>query len=167
MRSPVRGLPRLETLPGPVRIARTPCGRLALVALFSGLAFLQGLPAIALGLMLAVISLWPARRRVLVAGATVYWLAVYSRFAGSWIALLIVFLAAWLLLALFRKNPGHWVFRQPVRNLLVLYIALLAAASYVPLAPLAKLLLWAVLAVGGKYLWFLGYALSDRKGAAP
>ncbi|MGO9095907.1 MAG: hypothetical protein ACLQGV_11860 [Bryobacteraceae bacterium] len=161
-----RGLPRLQTIPSVVEIAQTPLGRILLVALFCALAFRQGLPAAPLGLALAAISLWPERRRVLVAGATVFWLLAFSPFARTWTALLIVFVAAWLVLALFQRKPDLWLFQRSVRNLLLFYVALLAAASYLPLTPLLRVSLWAVLAVGGKYLWFMAYALSDKKGAA-
>jgi hypothetical protein len=147
-------------------MAETLWGRLLLVVLFSALALRQGLPAVPLGLALAALSLWPERRRVLVAGATACWLLAIRRVDEGWSVpvLLIVFSAAWLGLMLFRKRPDHWLFQRPVRNLLVLYVALLAAASYLPLTPWVRVSLWAALVIAGKYLWFMGYALSDRKG---
>ena len=166
MRPSASRIQRLHTSAEFVEIAKTPSGRLILVAIFSVLAYIQGLPAVALGLALAVLSLWPSRRRILVAGATAYWLLAYGRVGNNWIALLIVGLGAWSVLSLFHQQPEHWIFQRPVRNLLALYIALLATASYLPWAPFAKALLWAVLAAGGKYLWFMGYALMDRKGVS-
>ncbi len=159
-----RGLPRLQTIPSLVRIAETLWGRLLLVALFSALAWQQGLPAVPLGIALAALSLWPEWRRVLVAGATACWLLAFRPMAGSLIVLLILFPTGWVALTLFQQKPGHWLFQRPVRNLLLFYVALLAAASYLPLTPLLRVSLWAVLAVAGKYLWFMAYALSDKKG---
>jgi Ca2+/Na+ antiporter len=164
MQSAVSGFPRLETVPPLVSFAKTPWGRMFLVALFSALAWRRGLPAVPLGLSLAALSLWPEQRRALVAGATAYWLLAFGGVAASWAPLLVVFLGAWFGLALFQHKTDHWVFRRPVRNLLALYVALLTAVSYLPLTPLLRVSLWAVLAVAGKYLWFLCYALSDRKG---
>ena len=137
-----------------------------LVAAFSALAWQQGLPAVPLGVALAALSLWPERRRVLVAAATAYWLLAFHCVPATlaWAALLIASSAMWFALALFQQKPDLWLFERPVRNLLVLYIALLAAASYLPLAPLVRFSFWAVLLVAGKYLWFMGYALCDRKG---
>jgi hypothetical protein len=158
-------LPRLQAIPWLVRIAKTPFGRVLLVILFTALASQQDLPLLPLALALAALSLWPERRRVLVASATALWLLTVRPVSANWTALFIVFLAAWFVLTLFQNNPEHWFFRRPVRNLLAIYIALLGAASYLPFPPLVRVLLWAVLVVSGKYLWFMGYALSDRKGA--
>ena len=158
----VRSLPRFETLPKVVRWVQTPAGRVLLVVLFCAMAVFHGLPAIPLCLALSAVSLLPQRRRILIAAATLFWLL--GRIPGSWAALVVVFVAMWLVLSLFQVQPGHSLFRHPIRNLLVLYIALLAAASYVPVTPFVKATLWAALAIAGKYLWFLCYALSDKKG---
>jgi hypothetical protein len=160
----VRPLPRLETFPAIVRMAESPAGRILLVTLFCVLARLLGLSAIPLYLSLVALSLWPERRRVIVAAATLLMLA--GQFPGAWAALLIVFPAAWLVLALFQRRPDHRLFRNPTRNLLGLYCILLASVSYMPAPPLIKAFMWAVLAFSGKYLWFMCYALSDRKGVA-
>jgi hypothetical protein len=50
-----------------------------------------------------------------------------------------------------------------VQNLLLIYIGAIAFASYAPLPPLLSLSLWILIMIGGKYLWFMAYALADRK----
>ena len=59
-------------------------------------------------------------------------------------------------------NKDKWYAKQPIRNVLVLYILLLMAATNAPLAALPAVYLWTFLAVLGKYLWFFNYTLLDR-----
>jgi hypothetical protein len=182
-----RLIPRIETWPGLVRFVQTKPGRLALVALFCVIFRLNGGPgAPPLAAALGAISLWPRYRRAWIALATLYgfltqtvlsvpgltWqtsllgrgLALDLRYA---LAALCLGLAA-LLLQQARLRPESRIFRRPVRNLLVFYILLVLAASALPRQVfLPRLLLWSFVLLFGKYIWFIAYALLDRRRQAP
>lgn len=176
-------IPPLERYPRVVDLARSGLGRLLLVAAFAGGLILHGktwwLDAGAVLLLMSFLPTW--RRQVLLA-AMLWWLWQYTPFNWQLIARLardgdvyaslnwpvfqwsviaaaLLFCAAFYQMALrFRESLA---FRRPLRTLLIVYIGLLALATWTPLPPLAGLSLWAFLIVLGRYIWFLAYSLLD------
>ena len=172
----------LEDNPRLVRMSATLPGRLVLVG---GFALVGRYWPTAWGLqasaVLAILTIWPAQRRLLVGIASLYflfrWPPYFKLAMGDlthpclWrgidlrIGFVVAILAfAYLTLRLFRDHPEAWLCRRPLRNMLILFFGLLVAAAVLPLPSLVKLSLWGLLAVASKFIWFLAYALFDRKG---
>jgi hypothetical protein len=156
---------------------------LLLTILFTALIYFCGKPFwLPMGVVLAALSLWPARRRVIVAAGTLFWLVRYPYFSSlfdflargfrlepdeqdlQWVMVLAFFAGAALVLQGARKYGRAWPYHRPVRNLLVLYGGLILVPSVIPFGRLPLALYWSFLVVFGQYLWFLAYSLQDTKG---
>jgi hypothetical protein len=170
-----RIIPRLETWPWLVRWVQTRLGKAALVAVFGGILALNQEPRVLLiAIALLAISLWPQHRRLLVALATFYSLLVYTLGASGassqlYLAVILFFVFAGICTYQGQLRPNAWIFRRPVRNLLVFYCALVVIVSCLPFNGFIVATLSFFVLFGGKYIWFLGYALLDRrrKGQQP
>jgi hypothetical protein len=170
-----RIIPRLETWPWLVRLVQTRSGKVALVAIFGGILMLNQYPrALVLSIALLAISLWPQHRRLLVAFATYYSLLVFTLVANGasnalYLAVILFFVFAGICTYQAQLRPDAWIFRRPVRNLLVFYCALVVIVSCLPFNGFTVATLSLFVLFGGKYIWFLGYALLDRrrKGQQP
>lgn len=171
-------IPRLETIPALLQFAQTKIGKIVFLILFSLLAYLQGSDSyVELPVALLMISLFPDYRRQLVAVATFWWvirfpsfekdLTWFSKFVqvpegSQWLCLAVFFLLTGLLLFVARRFPDNWLFKRPVRNLLIFYTTGLLFASYAPLPSHLSWFLWLFLMISGKYLWFIAYSLTDK-----
>ena len=170
-----RIIPRLDTWPWLVRWVQTWFGKVALVAVFGGILMLNQEPrALVIAIALLAISLLPQHRRLLVALATFYSLRVYTLGANGassqlYLAAILFFVFAGICTGQAQLRPNAWIFRRPVRNLLVFYCALVVIVSYLPFNGFIVATLSLFVLFGGKYIWFLGYALLDRrrKGQQP
>ena len=170
-----RIIPRLETWPWLVRWVQTKLGKVALVAVFGGILMLNQEPrALVISIALLAISLWPQHRRLWVALATFYSLLVYTLGANGassqlYLAVILFFVFAGICTYQGQLRPNAWIFRRPVRNLLVFYCALVVIVSCLPFNGFAVATLSLFVLFGGKYIWFLSYALLDRrrKGQQP
>jgi hypothetical protein len=170
-----RIIPRLETWPWLVRLVQTRSGKVALAAVFFGILTLNQYPrALVISVALLAIALWPQHRRLLVALATFYTLLVFTLGANGasnqhYLAVILFFLFAGICTYQAHRRPDAWIFRRPVRNLLVFYCALVVIVSWLPFNGFTVATLSLFVLFGGKYIWFLGYALLDRrrKGQQP
>jgi hypothetical protein len=170
-----RIIPRLDTWPWLVRWVQTRIGKVALVAVFGGILTLNQEPrALLIAIALLAISLWPQHRRLWVALATFYSLLVYTLGVNGassqlYLAVILFFVFAGICTGQAQLRPNAWIFRRPVRNLLVFYCALVVIVSYLPFNGFIVATLSLFVLFGGKYIWFLGYALLDRrrKGQQP
>ncbi len=170
-----RIIPRLETWPWLVRFVQTRLGKVALAAVFGGvLALNHDTRALLIAVALLAISLWPQHRRSLVACATFYSLLVYTlggsgASSPSYLAMMLFFVFAGICIHQAQLRPDIWIFRRPVRNLLIFYGALLVTVYCLPFNGFTMAMLSVFVVFFGKCLWFLGYALLDRrrKGQQP
>ncbi|MHB8809572.1 MAG: hypothetical protein ACYC9M_06110 [Desulfobulbaceae bacterium] len=172
-------IPPLDTYPKVVDFAQTVPGKILLLAVFSaGISFrIDGWPH--LMAFIAVMTFLPQFRPALLTIATFGTLsltnwpiaetpwpisqlqpAVPFFFRPLIVAAVLASFAAYYLAV--KKNKEKWYAKQPIRNVLVMYILLLMAATHAPLSALPSVYLWTFLAVLGKYLWFFNYTLLDR-----
>lgn len=174
----LRLIPPLETYPRLVAFVQRPTGKLALLAAF-GLVFALCAPQWklvipALGLLLFL----PGRKEAIVIGASVAILGLYpwpeldALHSLGWpehrvaqaalqFGLVGACLGAFALYsAALTRFPA--LARRPVRNMLLLHMAAMVAASYAPLPEGLRLALWALLIALGKYLWYFSYSIIDR-----
>lgn len=168
--------------------AQTPAGRLAMVAVFSVL--LAATRAVAwpgVSLVLALTSILPSWRRVIVGAAAVVAIAfappvdlvplqsvAAGRGAGLWISLWPLAVAPVLALGLasvhlVRRYPKSFFGRRPVLCLVLLLTAALVVAADGPLRGLAWFFVAASAMALGSYVWFFAYAASESRlrGAPP
>jgi hypothetical protein len=186
-------IPPLERYPRVVSFAQRPQGKLALLFLFCLLLSVV-YPGrwVKIAPYLFFFSFWPEYRRVVLAVATLSWAALgYTDFywvhltellqsAGappalyegreyyfSAVSVVLLFCGLWVHLA-GRSRFARWL-NRPVLLFLLFYMLLLCLASYVPLPPLYKALLWVFAVILGRYLWFLCYSLVEcrRKDSPP
>ena len=181
--SPTVGAFRLSALekdPRVVSFAQTRAGKAALIVPFAVLAWLVHKPAAIVGAALVVF--FPARRRLMVALASLAMLLVTSRLEevlravgqqGGALALSqhFAFKPAALLLALVlvigyvhvaKTRLPALLLRWPVTTLLAINTGLVALASLLPLHGAWRTVAWAVVAGAGGYLWYAAYGLRDR-----
>lgn len=174
-----RLIPALDTYPKVVDFAQKLPGKILLLAVFSaGLSFRTGSwPH--LSAFLAAMTFLPQFRPMLLTIATfaslylTNWPIAEIPWPISQLQFVMPFYFKPLIVAAVlgsfgvyytavKKNKDAWYAKQPVRNLLVLYILLLMAATNAPLPAPQAVYLWTFLAVLGKYLWFFNYTLLDR-----
>jgi hypothetical protein len=173
-------LPRIEAMPRALAVARTVPGRLVLVTVCA--ALLGGLRVAAwwqTGVFLALTSLFPERRRLVLVVASLCWIYlapplqmnVLETLAGQhgaerWLPFWPVVVAlVWLFAAAYvwagRRFPMSPIGRRPLVGLLVVFSALLAAQSIS--TGLGWFLVTGSAMVFGSYLWFFGYWISDSR----
>lgn len=180
-------IPPLDRYEKAVAFAQTVLGRVLVIGVFAAGLMLHGRswwPDVTVILLL--MTFLPAYRRQLLLAGTMYWLWQYTPFNWSllerlarnhgveqiigdsvgWplfqalvIAAALAFCAGFYALALrYREQPP---FNRPLRTMLVSYVGLLAAATWLPLPAVTQLTFWAILVVLGRYIWFLAYSLLD------
>jgi len=163
-----RLIPRIDTYPRAIEFAKTPAGKLVLLALFGlGLAYSRAAwwPLIP---WLMLITLLPHRRRILVTATTLaftFVVPLYSLPQSLYgIALLasVIGLGAMLFWSA-ALWPRSWYGRRPVFFLLSGYAALIWFASSIPKSARHYHLFWDFATVLSTYVWFIGYSLLDRK----
>ncbi|OGQ97984.1 MAG: hypothetical protein A2521_03330 [Deltaproteobacteria bacterium RIFOXYD12_FULL_57_12] len=179
-RTGFRLIPPLETYPWLVAFSQGLPGRVLLLAVFSVGLYFHTANWLPVSVFLAVLTLLPQYRPVLLVVATLGSLALADwpplsmlrsimppdYVPGPLLKPLVIAVA----LAIFalcyqavRENPDRWYGRRPVRTLLVFYVLLIVVAAEAPLSGLPALYLWTFLVVLGKYLWYFNYALLDRQ----
>jgi hypothetical protein len=181
MRFSLRLIPRIDQSPTLLRFGSTPWGRLLFVCVFCLLLWLGNQSHwLLLGLPLSAVAIMPTRRRVITALASFAWAFAFLPFGGGllypieiagrtltiplgWLALIGFYGLAFLLVRWAGRQPEHWFFQRPVRNILLLYTLLLVAAPHLSWFGLWSQLPLLFLLIAGKHLWFLLYSLIDRK----
>ncbi len=165
-----RIIPRIETYPFVTSFAQKFAGKLLILALFAlGLRF--GTPDwIPLSLCLAMITLVPVRRRILVTVATLiftfvvpwntYLHPVYT-FALIIFVIMLGGVCFWLSVELRNSVVG----RHPVLFLLTGYSLFIVFAAYFPTNTPAYVTVWALAYTFGTYVWFIAYSLLDSRAA--
>jgi hypothetical protein len=162
--------------------ARTPPGRMAMVAAFTALMALTRAPAWpAVAAVLVLTSLFPSRRRLLLALATAGVAMVAppldlglladlapSRGAAEWTTLWPFVVVATVALGiafteLVRRRPKSTPGRHPVLALLALLTALFLVASSPLLGGAPWFLVNAFALCLGSYVWFFAYAASEAR----
>jgi hypothetical protein len=183
-----RIIPRFDEMPWLLEFARTKPGRLVIVAVFSGLLALSGLEFWKqTGIVLALISLFPAQRRFLMTVAALWWVHLRIPFddvqlreslkahgAGHWFACWPAVVALCYLMAgiygwaarRFRNSP---VGRHPVAGLVAILCLLLLAATLLPLTGIAFFAVAASAMILSKFIWFFAYSVTDTssRGGTP
>ena len=181
MRISLRLIPRIERNATLCKLGSTVWGRLLFVAIFCLLLRASQQPSwYVVGLPLAAIAAFPSRRRLLTALASTAWAFTYLRVGWElpyrlsgfghtvvvpfgYLVLAVFYVLAAILIHWAGRRPDHWFFRRPVRNILLLYAALLMPASYLDTSKYWVHVVLVFLLIAGKYLWFLLYGLVDRK----
>jgi hypothetical protein len=186
----VQIVPQLDRYPRLVALAQTDFGKLAALAVFGLLLWLNGNPVfVGVTLTVGVIGLFPQHRRLLLALASVCWLLSYSGrvglgfikqvAAGEGIqtgsallcACVLVFVGMFCALGLFlrivEQRPRNLVGQRPVLVMVGSFLCLLMAAGTAPLRGWPKLALWSLLAFACQYLWLFAYAIADCTSKAP
>ena len=181
-------VPRLETYPALVRVVQSVPGKLALLAVFAFGLWLHARPWWAeMAAILAVISLWPARRRVLILAGTSYWLFQHSPFAWSgvrslaarcgvldridWQILRPAALLATIAFCIVFSFSLRWrtrvpLLRRPIALVLTLYVVLACVATATAIDGMLRVCLFAFVVVLGRYLWFLACSALYPAGAS-
>jgi hypothetical protein len=188
----VRLIPRFESYPTVVSFVCSPLGKLLNITIFTLGLILHGKDWWAEAtLILLALSFFPQYRRSLVLLGTMYWL-----FSGNWTVmeaarLFLIDSGAieqidftffrWAIsattflfcVACYRTSIAiseRWVGHRPLTSLLGLYLGMLTIAwtlSWsIQLNPIFQAFVWGFLNLFGNYIWFLAYAIADRKAKA-
>ena len=189
-RREMRIVPQLDRYPKLVVLAQTNAGKMVAVAVFGLLLWLNGSPLfLELTATAGLIGLFPRRRKLLLAVASVLWLLFYSGRMGLTLikrvaaaegfqagpALLCacvlvftgIFCALGLFLRMVGRRPGNLIGQRPILAMVGSFLCLLMLAGTVPLHGLAKLALWMLLALACQYLWLFAYAIADYTSKTP
>lgn len=190
-RAGFRLVPQLDRYPRLAAFAERAAGKILLLICFAFFLFLlapdKWMPLTG---ALCFFSFLPQYRKFLLLAATLLFLAggyndfrwsevtvPYLRSAGIpeqlltmpgallGLLLVLLFCALWVYLA-GRSPLAPWI-KRPVAYLIVFYLLLLLALSYVPGPAGAKALLWVFAYVFGKYFWYLCYSLRECRSSAP
>jgi hypothetical protein len=86
-----------------------------------------------------------------------------SPMALGLLAMAVVFVGAWSVLALSRRDKSLFVARRPMLALLGVEAVLCGLCSLSVIDGLPRVVLWSLLIVFTPYLWFLAYALADQR----
>ncbi|WP_136661695.1 hypothetical protein [Nitratireductor sp. XY-223] len=174
-----------------IAFAATPAGVLAihagfLLTLAVSLDLSAGLLAMT-AMALAGCALWPARRKLVIAGAGLAYVTLRPFRIEEWSqtveslatavplppvalqsAAVALFLAiAWIALETQRRFAHTGIAKRPVRAMLVLFFATVAAAATLSQGSLAHTGLWSFIGVWASCFWFFAYALVDQKTGDP
>ena len=161
-----RLIPRLETFPGVVSFAQTYAGKIALLAAFGcGLRYFvpDVLLIVQLVMLLAATTLLPAYRRFILAVSPLFLLFTNGGNSLLVIAFKLSMTAAGILLFLcVRRWPQSWLGKRPILFLLSAFSLLILFASAAPSLAYLHTPLWSLVGVTASYIWFIGYAMTDR-----
>ena len=187
-----RLIPRFESYPAIVSFVSSPLGKVLNIAIFAfGLILLGKSWWAEAAVVFLALSFFPKNRRSLVLAGTMYWL-----FSGNWwgaedvrfllsdsgatepvdftfLRWAICVTALLFCVAYYKASTAiseHWVRHRPLTSLLGLYLGMLtigwALPWYFQVAPIVQAFIWGFLILFGKYIWFLAYALADRRAKA-
>ncbi len=175
-----RLLPALENDARLLRFVQTRAGRAILVVAFGALASLLAKPAAAVGV--ALVLFFPARRRLMVALASLGMVVVTHRIdkllhavgkqeglgaladhAAFKPAMLVLALALTIgYVQLAKTWFSAWLLRRPIATVLGLNAGLFVLLALLPLEGVFRLAAWAVVAGASTYLWYAAYSLKDH-----
>jgi Ca2+/Na+ antiporter len=183
-------IPQVDTYPRVVSFCQTTAGKAATLAAFAATLILNRVgPWIALTMVAAVITFFPARRRLMLSLGALYWLIfdhgwlrvditrqiakaegqrtdwAFALMAG--IVLVGVFCGIAAFVHHVRVQRLSFSSRRPVLVLVCGFFAVLMAAGTLPLHGLARVLVWLLISVLAPYLWFFAYALTDAASKTP
>lgn len=177
-------VPQLDKYQRLVSFGQSAFGKpVLLTAFLVGLYVIRVASPLELTAAIALMTYFPARRRLLLSFATLYWLLFHSGWL-NWTFLrslakaegqrtdwpLTVFIAGIVaamfgVLAVFfhyvHTRRTFFVTKRPVLCLVTCSLLLLFAAGLLPVDGAAHALLWAVIVVSTPYLWYFAYALKD------
>jgi len=189
----IKIVPQLDKYPQLVSFCQTALGKaVLLVAFAAGLVANHVSSWIEMTVVTALMVLFPARRRLLVSVAGLYWLLFHSTWLNwtflrdmaktegqktDWTLTVIVsgtLAAVFCVFALYfryvrrvrAQRISIWT-KRPVWCLLAVYAAVLASAGLLPLGGTSRLLVWGAIAVTAPYLWYFSYALKDALAKTP
>jgi hypothetical protein len=166
-RSSVPGLrliPPIETYPKIIAFTQTPAGKLAVVGAF-GIAYGAFLPQpwewLLITVTLALTTFLPQWRRIFVAAGTLAVAALHL----PWTHFVPVIVFGLLLSSCARRWPQSAFGKRPVIILLSGYTLLILACCTIPRPSSWFAPAWTVVGVLTRYIWFIAYALMDRKAS--
>ncbi len=185
----MRIVPQLDRQPRLIELVQKPAGKIAISLAFAYLLRLNGESLyIELATIAAALSFFPRRRRILLTGATLYWLLVHPNlirrslihsvaaaegFTEGWGLVLLtagtmcaVLGALGWLLDFVGRRPNHLVGKRPVLAMVASFLCLLIAAGTLQLHGVPRVVVWTLLTLVGPYLWFFAYALGDYTSRA-
>lgn len=183
----------MDTNDQAVGFAASPAGVLAIHAGFIltlALSLNMSLPLLVLtSVALAGCALWPHRRKLIVAGAGLFYLSLRPFRIDNWtetvrdlsvsgpvpippMALQIAAVGGFLMLAWAALECQHRFSRtvaakRPVRSALIAFSAIVGVACLLPQGSWAHIGLWSIVGVWASSFWFLSYALADQKSGDP
>lgn len=160
-----RLIPRIETFPRVVACAQTPAGKVALLATFGlALRFFAGdfAGVAAIVLPLGVISFLPEYRRFVLALAPICLLVFGGRSAMTVGLTLAVIAAGISLFWCATRWPKSFFGRRPILCLLSGFALLIFIACSMKPQTRSYIVLWELVGVFTSYVWFIGYAVTDR-----
>jgi hypothetical protein len=164
--SKLRLIPPLETYPAVVSFCQTVLGKVVLLLVFGvGLAFATRLFFLPVLLALALITAFPAQRRLLVTFCTLTFAFATCWRAGSLskaIDIAIVCVLAGVLFAAAVRLPQSWLGRRPLVCLLGGFTVAVLLVNYLPRESRVQNGLWDFLTVFALYIGAIGYSLLDR-----
>jgi hypothetical protein len=190
LRRGIKIVPQLDTYPRLLSFGQTRPGKAVLLAAFAiGLFAVRADSWIELTAVIALMTYFPARRRLLLSIATLYWLFFHSAWLNwdllrsmakaegqrtDWTLTLIlsgILVSVICLLAVLfhhvRTQRTSFVAKRPVLCLVTATMLLLFTAGLLHSGGLAHLLVWGLVVVTIPYLWYFAYALKDASAKAP
>lgn len=176
-------VPQIDTYPRLVTFTQTAAGKMAMVAAFALVLLLSGRAEwIQMTAVMAAITFFPERRRLLLSAAAACWLVLYGnekwevirRIAAmehieiTWRVNLLagvifggLFAGIAALFQHIRKRPQSFPARRPVYTLIGGYFLILGVAAVTPLHGFPRLAIWTFLVLAGLYRWSFAYTLVD------
>ena len=183
-------VPQLDTYPKLVRFGQTIPGKAVLLGAFAaGLFAVKVETWIELTAAVVLITYFPARRRLLVSVATLYWLFFHTDWLNwdflrgmataegqrtDWILtalvagiLAVMFCEIAVFFSYVRARRDSFAARRPVLCLVTGALLLLFVADLLPVYGVARLVMWSWIAVTLPFLWYFAYALKDASAKTP
>jgi hypothetical protein len=186
-------VPQLDTYPRLVSFAQTPLGIAALLGAFAGGLLINHVNSwIEMTAAVALMAIYPVRRRLLTSLTAMYWLFFHSTWlnwtflralaktegqktdwtltalvSGILTAVFCALAAYFRYVQLARGRHVSLLAKRPVLCLMASYAAVLATAGMLPLGGMMRLLVWGAISVTAPYLWYFAYALKDASAKTP
>jgi hypothetical protein len=161
-----RLIPRIETFPTVVSFAQTMLGKTVLLAAFGlGLCFFTAdlLQVLSLVVLLASTTFVPEYRRFILAVCPIFIVLVQVVDSPLLVGLKLALIASGILLFwCARRWPASWFGRRPMMFLLSGFSLLILLGCAAAPSTLNYKLIWSLVGVAASYVWFIGYALTDR-----
>ena len=175
-------IPPLERYPWLVEFSQSLMGKSVLLLVFAAQLMLLHDKSwwLDMTLIIAIITVLPQHRRLLVLLGTLYWLLNHTAFhwhivdqvlqkfhlieviqrdmiQPASLIMVMLFCAGFYYLAVRFQHTA--LMHRPVRSMFIVYFSLLIIASYFPLPENVNAWLWFFLIFFGRYFWFFGFSL--------